>query len=111
MSTRPKRYSKYFQPTRKRVRSIQYRAERDGIEINLEEDDIRHLIHQRCHFCVVSPGWPKVHGIDRKDNNQGYIYGNCLTSCTQCNFMKGSLNYATFLRKCREIAAAHQSRS
>ena len=101
------RRSKYFAPTVDRKRAIQYRAERDGIELNLLEEDIVGLIQQACHYCGCAPVWPAVVGIDRKDNNQGYVYGNCLPCCSQCNYMKGTLNYATFLRKCSEIAAFH----
>ena len=97
------RESKYFRPGTRKLKEVRKRAERDCIECNLEDSDIRKLINERCHYCGRFPGWPKVAGIDRVDNNQGYIHGNVVPCCSQCNFMKGTLVYGVFLRKCKEI--------
>lgn len=99
--------SKYFKPTTSKVRAIRYRSERCGIELNVSDDDLSSLLHQACHYCGLAPRWPEVHGIDRKDNDRGYVYGNCLPCCSMCNYMKGGFNYVVFLRRCREIASLH----
>ena len=97
------RYSKYFRENRTKIQQIKRRADRDGIEINVDDKDLATLITKPCHYCGKSPSFPGVHGVDRKDNDQGYIYGNCLPSCKTCNFMKGCLPYVTFLRMCKQI--------
>jgi hypothetical protein len=101
------RFSKYFQPARNKVKQIEYRADRDGIELNVSDEDLSILIKEPCHYCGNAPEFPNVHGVDRKDNNQGYIYGNCLPSCKTCNFMKNTLPYVTFLRMCKQITEHH----
>ncbi len=77
------------------------------MEINLEDRNIGRLVQTACHYCGLQPKWPKVHGIDRKDNTVGYVHNNCVPSCKDCNFMKGTLGYVYFIRKCNEIAQIH----
>ena len=105
------RVSKYFHPTVRKCRQIESRAERDGIERTLTRDDIASVIQQPCHYCGVKPRWPKVVGIDRKDNDLGYVHGNCLPCCSMCNYMKRTYGYYAFLRKCRMIAQQHPHRT
>ena len=102
-----RRISKFFRATHAKVRAIKNRAERDGIEINLMDSDITDLICQECHYCGEPAKVEKPNGIDRKDNDQGYIHGNVLPSCSTCNYAKGTNGYFAFLRKCREIAQKH----
>ena len=35
-------------------------------------------------------------GIDRKNNNLGYTYDNCVTACTTCNKAKNSMTIEEF---------------
>lgn len=47
------------------------------------------IIKQPCYYC----GYKKdlnVLGIDRIDNTKGYISGNCLPSCWDCNKVKSN---------------------
>ena len=100
-----RRISKYFCATDAKTQAIKNRAERDGIEINLLDADIAALITQECHYCGEKTD--KANGIDRKDNDQGYIHGNVLPCCSTCNYAKGTNGYFAFLRKCREISSKH----
>ncbi len=36
-------------------------------------------------------------GIDRMDNNIGYVLSNCVTCCGQCNIFKLNLSITDFL--------------
>jgi hypothetical protein len=44
-----------------------------------------------------------VIGIDRYDNNIGYIKTNCVPCCKECNFLKGSRNAVLFIQLCQRI--------
>jgi len=66
-------------------------------------------MRQDCHYCGTRPrnalahkGLRKrtkiINGIDRIDNHQGYVYGNVVTCCAQCNYAKGCLSYADFIQ-------------
>jgi hypothetical protein len=42
-------------------------------------------------------------GIDRMNQSVGYIQSNCVSCCAMCNWMKGSLDSATFIKRARHI--------
>jgi hypothetical protein len=42
-------------------------------------------------------------GIDRKDNEMGYIMGNCFPCCGNCNYFKNKFDYNKILDKCYKI--------
>ena len=42
-------------------------------------------------------------GIDRMNQSVGYIQSNCVSCCAMCNWMKGSLDSATFIKRIRHI--------
>ena len=93
----------------KRVKSDAVRYER---EFNIEFDDFVKLISSPCHYCgyvggnsisvpsKVSGEWLvenfRYNGIDRVNNDLGYINGNCVPSCFICNRAKGSLSIEEF---------------
>ena len=42
-------------------------------------------------------------GIDRMNQKAGYIQSNCVSCCAMCNWMKGSLDSATYIKRIRHI--------
>ena len=42
-------------------------------------------------------------GLDRIDSNLGYVSGNVVTCCTECNRMKLSMPYNYFINKIKDI--------
>jgi hypothetical protein len=42
-------------------------------------------------------------GIDRMNQAEGYIQSNCVSCCAMCNWMKGSLDSATFIKRIQHI--------
>ena len=42
-------------------------------------------------------------GIDRKNNNKGYIMSNSITCCKNCNSMKSDLSLKNFKRQIKKI--------
>jgi hypothetical protein len=83
----------------------------------LTEDQVLFLIQQPCHYCGLPPSqiqgigaqtreWHfvlKYTGIDRRDNNVGYVFENCLPCCKTCNWMKGEMGYEAFLLHIQRI--------
>lgn len=76
-----------------------------GREFALTRDDFDKLIHLPCHYCYVAPD--PTNGIDRYDNDLGYIASNCVPCCWMCNHAKGSTPIEEFLPWLARIAAAH----
>lgn len=61
------------------------------------------LIQKKCTYCGSEPttltkvSKLKRNGIDRVDNNIGYILSNCVTCCKICNRAKNTLSKKDFL--------------
>jgi hypothetical protein len=70
-------------------------ANRKGLRFDVSVEHFTEVVTQPCHYCGDKS---KVfNGIDRKDNSDGYVFGNCLPCCTLCNFKKGAMRYQDFL--------------
>ncbi len=71
-------------------------------ELTLE--DFSKLSGQPCGYCGAMPRAQKVsgryvilrNGIDRIDNELGYLYNNVVACCTICNYMKRKLTLLEF---------------
>lgn len=69
-----------------------------GIDFALSKEQFRELIESDCYYCGQHPqirptasgcaGEYEWNGIDRVDNEKGYIYDNCVPACKMCNFAK-----------------------
>jgi hypothetical protein len=93
-------------------------AKKRGIVFDLTREEAVHLFQQNCYYCGAEPSHVTRHprsrskafvhnGIDRIDNTQGYIPGNVVPCCTQCNRAKGTLTHDEFIAWLRR-AAVHQ---
>ena len=89
-----------------------------GLSFNLSREEFKSLIFENCHYCGQLPSniynsYPRdnehnrspimYNGIDRVNNTKGYDLDNCVTSCTQCNFSKRTLNKEQFLTWIKRI--------
>ena len=54
------------------------------------------LIKGNCHYCGKEPN--KYNGIDRVNNELGYIDSNCVSCCSFCNMEKNDLPVEYFLK-------------
>lgn len=78
-----------------------------AFEITIEE--FTEITQRNCHYCDATPtpfatgnnqrrnGLYVGNGIDRMDNNIGYIYENCVPCCTECNYAKRKRSYNEFI--------------
>ncbi len=73
-----------------------------------------------CHYCGKQPekrptqkGRTTINasGIDRVDNDKGYVLGNVVPCCTWCNRAKNSQTEKYFIKKCIEVANAAIARN
>ena len=60
------------------------------------------LTKKNCYYCKQSPEQRfrvfhfKANGLDRKDNNKGYLLTNVVPCCSICNRAKGTMSFADF---------------
>lgn len=78
--------------------------------------------YSKCHYCEESliynkhsKEWNKhlsrAYQLDRKDNNKGYIIGNIVPCCWECNRLKSDLyNYEEFLIIAKALKTIKASR-
>jgi hypothetical protein len=88
----------------------QYRRNAGAVnrEFALSKEGFAELCTAACAYCRrTNPS----NGIDRVDNSLGYVPGNCVSCCTECNFMKGGLQHEEFTVKCAAVSAAWQGRA
>jgi hypothetical protein len=75
-------------------------ASNRGLEWNLTEDQVREITKRNCFYCGIEPKQKRYarsasrenfyvyNGIDRVDNNKGYIPDNVVACCIHCNRAK-----------------------
>jgi hypothetical protein len=85
-------------------------AQRRGHIFDLSFDTFYKLTQQNCHYCGETPEdktyehWTfKANGIDRVDNNVGYLEDNCVSCCTHCNMAKRDLNVDEFFKWIKSV--------
>ena len=86
-------------------RQYQYKAEARNLIFRLTLEEFEQIIRQPCHYC----GEYEVMGIDRVDNRIGYLKSNSVPCCTECNFMKRSMDKHRFISRTVKIAK-HEER-
>lgn len=53
-----------------------------------------------CTYCGLKI---ETIGLDRKENEEGYIIGNIVPCCKDCNYMKRTVSTTQFLENCKRI--------
>jgi len=98
----------------KEYRSYKYKikvykrgAKDRNLSWNLTDQEVIDIFEQKCYYCSQEKTDEYFIGIDRVDNNEGYILENCVSCCGMCNFMKSAFIQEDFIQKCREIANSH----
>lgn len=90
--------------------TYQYGARKRGLEFALTQTEVRTLSKQPCHYCGVEPsnrmfrqnskygnGEPYIYsGLDRLDNEKGYVLDNVVPCCIQCNRTKWTMSKDQF---------------
>lgn len=77
--------------------TIKRSAEVRDLEFNLEKAEVYNLIIQNCSYCDYSPlEIQNFNGLDRINNELGYIKENVTACCKFCNSAKGTLTIDEF---------------
>jgi len=87
-----------------KLKTSKYRANRDGIEWKLTDEEAVNMFKSKCYYCGDPISDENLNGIDRLDNATGYIKNNCVSCCSMCNYMKGCLTEEVFIKRCIHIA-------
>ena len=90
----------------KRYSSLKSTAKLRGLVVEITKEEHGVLISQPCHWC----GGTLSHtgsGVDRRDNSLGYVRGNCLPCCTQCNNAKNDYPVDVFLTWIKQVYEKH----
>jgi 5-methylcytosine-specific restriction endonuclease McrA len=77
-------------------------AKKRSIHFALSKTRFNELIIQSCFYCGYSKVG-EVNGIDRVDNNKGYIEENVVTCCQVCNLAKSTQHPQEFIDKLHAI--------
>lgn len=94
------RMMKYRRTPKGKYKSYQNNAKNKKQEWEISYEYFCMIISSSCWYC----GFDNNIGIDRGYNFIGYIPGNCIASCTDCNLIKGKRNVKDFLYKCKVIS-------
>ncbi len=89
-------------------------AKRRGLEFLLTKEEFAGLTKENCWYCGRPPAqiskdyrytaYYIYNGVDRVDNDKGYILSNCIPCCGTCNRMKYIHSGEDFINQIRKIA-------
>jgi hypothetical protein len=79
-------------------------ARRRDIIFELTEDFVGNETDKPCFYCGEETTNTKRNGLDRLDNDIGYIPTNVVSCCWTCNQMKSCLDPTTFIERCSQIS-------
>jgi hypothetical protein len=74
-----------------RIGIYKYSAKKRGLEFNLTDEECKNFFLSECKGCGEKDPDGKLCGIDRINNEVGYIYDNCRSFCVTCNFIKKTM--------------------
>lgn len=88
-------------------------AKKRGLDFDINIEEFKTITQKPCHYCGIDPSQKittthnkdvsYIHnGIDRKNNNFGYIKENVVPCCKTCNYAKGKLTkdeFATWIKR------------
>lgn len=84
-------------------------AKKRGIHFGLTKTQFEALILKPCFYCSYQKQG-EVNGVDRLDNQKGYIEHNVVPCCEPCNIMKGSQHPQEFIDKMHAIHMFYTTR-
>jgi|694.fasta_scaffold128163_2 hypothetical protein len=84
-------------------KSYKYRANKKNYQFELTLENFNNIRNNPCYICNKYNNNEHQNGIDRINNNIGYIIGNCLSCCANCNYMKNSYTIYEVINKLYQI--------
>lgn len=80
-------------------------SESRGLQFNISFSQFSEFWKTECFYCgtIVE----KI-GLDRVDNARGYVEGNIVSCCRDCNVAKNALSFEAFINLCEKVTARHR---
>lgn len=80
-----------------------YDADRRGLEFKISYEEFMSIVSKPCIYCkdYIETAY---NGVDRINNDIGYIFENCVTACSLCNLMKSNHTDVEFINHCKAIS-------
>lgn len=91
-------------------REYKRKAPERGYTFEIEKEDFDRLVRLPCYYCGYQSEEGFILGLDRIKNNKSYTINNVVPCCSQCNYMKGTLDDSEFIQQARKIAEKHTYR-
>lgn len=98
--------------------SYKISAKSRGLEFSLSLEYFLELTSSECYYCGNSPksfvsmqndtGTYVYNGVDRVDNNMGYIIENVVSCCSECNYAKHIGTSKDYIERCIRVANKHK---
>ena len=92
------------------IREYKHSAKQRNITYSLSDNLLLQLVKDPCNYCNSEPFKPHrednnflYNGLDRINNNIGYLESNVVPCCFICNKMKGVLNEGKFMEHLNKI--------
>lgn len=79
------------------------RADNKSLPFELTKDEYDIIVNSQCYLCGRKSYEKYKNGIDRIDNNLGYIMSNVKSCCGSCNFIKKDMELNELFNKMTEI--------
>jgi hypothetical protein len=76
-------------------------------EFKINKEQFETIISNDCYVCGKKNSENHQNGIDRMDNNIGYLFENCAACCGECNVMKKAYLFEFVLEKMLDIYNLH----
>ena len=107
----------YYQENKEMLKGYDYKeeakykrcareAKKRGIAFELTCEEFSEFWQKPCSYCGAEI---KTAGLDRVNNNFGYLYDNVVSCCWTCNYMKRTTGKMEFIEHCRKIVAFQSS--
>ena len=89
-------------PDKVALKEVNKRNRRFPNTVNLTQEQFDNITKNPCYYCgeIQDKGF---NGIDRVDSMKGYDLDNCVSACTECNMLKGTLDIVTFIQRVEHI--------
>jgi len=97
----PQASRKYDKSIKGLCNTYRHGATRRNLVFNLTITEFAGIISQPCYYCGELQ--ENFNGIDRLNNDKGYILNNCVPCCRMCNSMKHATTENQFINKCKQI--------
>ncbi len=101
---------------RKLLATYKRNAKHKKLDWRLTDDQFRKLTSSPCYYTGQLPAHEQVvgltgiylyNGVDRVDNDKGYILSNCVPCASVVNFAKKNIPKKDFIEMCRQVAEKH----